>query len=150
MTERPLQPPWTSYQNTSGTFFAVEDTVRGILNGSNPLPQNVVLNRETVIGAENFLEKNRRARSEAFNNTTRRSTTYLHQQLEKKAVGSAPFNKQASIISAMRNDCERRQKEATTRADRKSFTLAQVGSYRIIQNSCMPPNIPCRMTSYPT
>ncbi len=51
--------------------------------------------------------------------------------VEKKDAGSLPFNKQVNIISAMRNDCERRQKEATTRADRKSFTLAQVVSSRI-------------------
>lgn len=50
-----------------GYFFAVEDTVRGMLDGDNPLPENAVLDRGTVIGAENFLEKNRRARSDAFN-----------------------------------------------------------------------------------
>ncbi len=48
-------------------FFAVEDTIRSMLNGSIPLPESVILNRETVIGAENFLEKIRRARSEVFN-----------------------------------------------------------------------------------
>ncbi|CZR51715.1 uncharacterized protein PAC_01592 [Phialocephala subalpina] len=114
-----------------GHFFSVEDTVRGMLNGSLPLPDIVVMNRETVIGAENFLEKNRRARSEAFNSLVQLGEAQLTSisNVEKKAVGSLPFNKQASIISAMRNDCERRQKEGSTRADRKSFTLAQVNDF---------------------
>lgn len=62
--------------------------------------------------------------------------------VEKKAVGSVPFNKQVNIISAMRNDCERRQKEATTRADRKSFTLAQVVSSHITLNKWRQLTIP--------
>ncbi|KAE8440811.1 hypothetical protein EG329_006543 [Mollisiaceae sp. DMI_Dod_QoI] len=102
-----------------------------MLNGNIPVPENVVLNRETVVGAENFLEKIRRARSEVFNKLVQLGEVQLVSlnSVEKKAAGSLPFNKQVNIISAMRNDCERRQKEATTRADRKSFTLAQVSDF---------------------
>lgn len=50
-----------------GQFFEVENTVRGMLKGSIPLPKGFMLSRETVIGAEDFLEKIGRARAEAFN-----------------------------------------------------------------------------------
>ncbi|KUJ23313.1 uncharacterized protein LY89DRAFT_680081 [Mollisia scopiformis] len=128
---KPIAATLDEISKCFGQFFAVEATIRGMLNGSISLPVNVVLNRETVISAENFLEKVRRARSEIFNKLVQLGDAQLDSlgNVEKKAVGSVPFNKQVNIISAMRNDCERRQKEATTRADRKSFTLTQVNDF---------------------
>lgn len=65
---KPIAATLDEISKCFGQFFAVEDNIRGMLNGSIPLPENVALSKETVIGAENFLEKVRRARSEAFNN----------------------------------------------------------------------------------